>query len=114
VSEDTFSLLQQTEAELVTQIKGALADGGKKEYRRKCDTCGHYNVFEVSIFDADEKIKALSTTSQAIERMRKSQKGDDASEAATKILRDRSALSDEELAEYIARLENELSRDAES
>jgi hypothetical protein len=44
-------------------------------------------------------------------RVAQAQKGDDASVGATRLLRDRSELTDAELAEYIDRLRNELAPD---
>lgn len=105
---DSREALERTQRKLVAKVE-ELADGGGKKITRhhKCQACGTVSAVEFDIENPELVVKALSAVSAARQRAQ-SQRGDDASEAATKLLRDRSALSDEELAEYIARLEAEL------
>jgi hypothetical protein len=111
--EQAGTVLERALPKIAAQIEELVDSGGKKTVRYQCSACGAKDTVDVPVHDPDMLVKALSAGSAALQRIQ-AQKPDDASEAATKLLRDRSALSDEELAEYIARLEHELSRDAES
>lgn len=105
--EGARSVLERALPKIAAQIEELVDSGGKKTVRHKCSACGEPATIEVPVHDPDMLVKALSSASAALQRIQ-AQKGDDASEGATKLLRDRSALSDEELAEYISRLEREL------
>lgn len=105
--EGARSVLERALPKIASQIEELVDSGGKKTVRYQCSSCGAKDTVEVPVHDPDMLVKALSAGSAALQRIQ-AQKGDDASEAATKLLRDRSALSDEELAEYISRLEREL------
>lgn len=107
--EQAGTVLERALPKIAKQIEELVDSGGKKTVRHKCPACGNADTIEVPVHDPDMLVKALSAGSSALQRI-KAEKGDDASEAATKLLRDRSALSDEELAEYISRLENDLAR----
>lgn len=111
--EGARSVLERALPKIASQIEELVDSGGKKTIRHKCAACGEAATIEVPVHDPDMLVKALSAGSAALQRIQ-AQKGDDASEAATKLLRDRSGLSDEDLAEYIARLEADIARDAES
>lgn len=105
--EQAGTVLERALPKIAAQIEELVDSGGKKTVRHKCAACGEPATIEVPVHDPDMLVKALSAGSAALQRIQ-AQKGDDASEAATKLLRDRSGLTDEELAEYIAKLEREL------
>lgn len=105
--EGARSVLERALPKIAAQIEELVDSGGKKTIRHKCTACGESASIEVPVHDPDMLVKALSAGSAALQRIQ-AQKGDDTSEAATKLLRDRSALSDDELAEYISRLSHEL------
>lgn len=105
--EQARDVLERAIPKIAAQIEELVDSGGKKTVRHKCLACGETASIEVPVHDPDMLVKALSAGSAALQRIQ-AQKGDDASEGATKLLRDRSALTDEQLAEYIARLEHEL------
>ena len=112
VVEQARTVLERALPKIASQIEELVDSGGKKTIRHKCPACGNADTIEVPVHDPDMLVKALSAGSAALQRIQ-AQKGDDASEAATKLLRDRSALTDEQLSEYIARLEHELARVSE-
>lgn len=107
IAEQTRDVLERALPKIAAQIEELIDSGGKKTVRHRCPSCANMSTVEVEVRDPDMLVKALSAASQALQRIQ-TQKGEDASTAATKLLRDRSELTDAELAEYISRLENEL------
>jgi hypothetical protein len=96
-------LLPQTLSKLEEQI----TEGRTKTVRHKCSGCGKLDNIEVDTgADPELLIKAASMLSSAKARAKTGD--DDASVAATKLLRDLSEMTNADLAEYISKLESEL------
>lgn len=93
---------------LLRRIDEAVQGGGKVSRRIRCTACGEYNTVEVEVADVEEIRKLVEMFTNLRIRAVQAQKGDETSKGATRLLRDRSDLSDAELAEYIASLEAEL------
>jgi hypothetical protein len=91
---------------ILAELEDMVKNGGEKVVRHQCLKCGEKDTVTFKVADYDLYVKALSALSAASGRL----KGDDdeTSGAATKILSDRSELTDAELAEYIAKLKAEL------
>jgi hypothetical protein len=108
LDEQSREALQRTQAKLIKQIEDALDNGGKKTIRYRCKACGNPDSVEVEMVDVEGTVRALATVSAALAREKASDKGTDATAAATKLLVDLRDLSDVELAERIARLKAEV------
>lgn len=94
---------------LLSRIDEAVQGGGKVSRRHRCTACGEVNTVEIEVADVEEIRKLV----EMFAKLRlQAPKEDEASKIATKLLRDRSELSDAELAEYIAKLEADLGRTA--
>jgi hypothetical protein len=93
---------------LLTRLHTAVEGGGKVTKRHRCTACGEANTIEVEVADVEEIRKLVEMFANLRIRAQAAQKGDDASVGATKLLRDRSDLPDAVLAEYIAKLKEEL------
>lgn len=93
---------------LLTRLHTAVEGGGTVTKRFRCAACGEAASIDVEVADVEEIRKLVEMFANLRLRAQQAAKGDDASVAATKLLRDRSELTDAELAEYIAKLESEL------
>lgn len=91
---------------LLKRIDEAVEGGGKVSRRVRCTACSTVNTVEVEVADVEEIRKLVEMFAKMSLQARQATSGDSA--AVTKLLRDRSELSDAELAEYIAALESEL------
>ena len=105
-NEDLRSTVDRLQRETLNDLEEMLSNGGKRTHRFRCDACGSQNAKEVQQTDPELLVKAISMLSSVQQRLKAVD--DDSTAAATKILRDRSELTDAELAEYIAKLEAEL------
>lgn len=92
---------------LLKRIDEVVQGGGTVSRRHRCTACGEQNTVEIEVADAEE-IRKLIEMFAKVNMQAQQMKSGDASKGATKILRDRSELTDEDLAEYIARLRAEL------
>jgi hypothetical protein len=97
---------------IVAELEDMVENGGQKDVRHKCLNCGNTQTVTIKVADADLYVKALSALSAASGRLKSDD--DETSGAATKLLRDRSELTDAELAEYIVKLKADLAAEAES
>jgi hypothetical protein len=96
---------------LLRRIDQAVQGGGTVTKRVRCGGCGEPVTVDVEVADTEEIRKLVEMFANLRLRVAQAQKGDDASVGATRLLRDRSELTDAELAEYIDRLRNELAPD---
>lgn len=94
---------------IVSELEDMVENGGEKIVRHRCTACGSQETITIRVADADLYVKALSALSAASGRLKVDD--DETSGAATKILRDRSELTDADLAEYIASLRRDLAAD---
>lgn len=111
LDEQTRESFERTQKKLINQIESSLDNDGKKLVRIDCKACGTRNEREIEIIDIEARIKGLGAVSSALERTRKAETTSDTSVDAMKLLRDRSELSDAQLAEAIVTLEKELDGD---
>jgi len=93
---------------LLKRLNDAVEGGGRVTRRHRCEKCGELNVVEVEVADVEEIRKLVEMFANLRMKIQAAQKGDELSAAATRLLHDRSDLTDAELAEYIAKLEAEL------
>lgn len=93
---------------LLKRLHTAVEGGGKVTKRHACSACGTRDNVDVEVADVEEIRKLVEMFANLRLRAQQAQKGDDASAASVKLLRDRSDLTDAELSEYIAKLEREL------
>lgn len=111
VTGDVFEQLQAAGdaamPKLLERINEAVEGGGKVSRQVRCTACGEKNLVEVEVADVEELRKLIELFAKTSLQARQ-QKGDEGSAAAVKLLHDRSEMGDVELAEYIARLEDEL------
>jgi hypothetical protein len=95
---------------IVSELEDMVENGGEKVVRHTCSACGSKQTVTFKVADYDLLVKALSALSAASGRLKTDD--DETSGAAVKLLRDRSELTDEQLAEYIAKLRADLDADA--
>lgn len=93
---------------LLRRLHTAVEGGGKVTVRHACSACGTRDNVDIEVADVEEVRKLVEMFANLRLRAQQAAKGDDASAAATKLLRDRSELTDAELSEYIVKLETEL------
>lgn len=93
---------------LLKRLHTAVEGGGKVTKRFRCESCGEAASIDVEVADVEEIRKLVEMFANLRLRAQQAAKGDDASAAATKLLRDRSELPDADLAEYITKLQAEL------
>jgi hypothetical protein len=91
---------------IVSELEDMVENGGEKVVRHRCTACGSQETVTFKVADADLYVKALSALSAASGRLKVDD--DETSGGATKLLRDRSELTDAALAEYIVALRREL------
>ena len=93
---------------LLQRLKDAVDGGGRVMKRFRCTACGETNTVPIEVTDVEETRKIVELFGSLKLRANAQRKDDSASTRARAILRDRSEMSDEELAESIAALELEL------
>jgi len=95
---------------IIAQWRDAIDHGGTKTIRHKCEHCSRTTVVEVEVADQEELRKIVDSLrlANAEQSKQRAAQGDGSSARVAKLLRDRSELTDVELAEEIARLEDEL------
>lgn len=97
------------------RMEDALQNEGRRTVRIQCSTCGKGNTASVEVVDAEQLRKFADTVASITFRAAAAKKDLSDSDAAVKLLlRDRSELSDAELAEYIVTLETELAAETTS
>ena len=94
--------------EILRRLQTVVEGGGSVTKHYMCGACGVANTVKVEVADSDELRKIAELYMNFRLKFAQAQKGDGASEVVTRLLRDRSELTDAELAEYIARLKEEL------
>lgn len=108
VDESTYGKLDRLVPKLIDQVDKMIdAGGASRPEKYRCETCGHNGYINVKMPDVQLLTRALGPIFGAYQKMQ-DKKTDDGSSGATKLLRDRSELTDAQLAEYIAKLEAEL------
>lgn len=108
-NESASTLVDRLQLQTLRDLEELLREGGKRTMRWKCRGCGAIHVEEVQVADAELHVKVASMLS-AVAARQKSGGGDD-SAAVAKLLRDRSEMTDAELAERIVQLKAELGRE---
>lgn len=95
---------------IIEHWREVIAGGGTKTVTHFCTACKQRNTIEVPVADNEElrKIVAEFRLLSAEQSKQRAAQGDNTSARAARILRDRVELSDAELAEEIARLEDAL------
>lgn len=96
---------------LLRRLDEAVQGGGTVTRRVRCGGCGEPVTVEVEVADTEEIRKLVEMFANLRLRVAQAQKGDGATVGATKLLRERSELTDAELSEYIAKLQAELAVD---
>jgi predicted metal-binding protein len=93
---------------LLQRLRDAVEGGGTVMKRHRCTACGETNTIPIEVTDVEETRKIVELFGSLKLRANAQRKDDSASSRARAILRDRSEMTDEELAESIAALELEL------
>lgn len=94
---------------ILVELEDMVENGGEKVVRHTCTSCGNAQSVTFKVADYELLVKALSALSAASGRLKVDD--DETSGAATKLLRDRSELTDSALAEYIVKLRADLAAD---
>ena len=90
---------------LLRRINDAVEGGGRVVRRHRCTKCANVDNVEVEVADVEEIRKLVEMFAKLRLQAQAAQKGDDASAAATKLIADRSDMTDAELGAYSARPE---------
>jgi hypothetical protein len=108
-NESIKSVVDRMLPSVLADIEEQLKNGGTKSVRHACSACGHRDTIEVDTGqDAEMLAKVASMLASVQSRL--GTKEDGVSDAIVKLVADRSAMTDAELAEYIAKLEAELAQ----
>jgi hypothetical protein len=93
---------------LLQRLRDAVDGGGTVMKRFRCTACGEANQVPVEVTDVEETRKIVELFGSLKLRAKAQRKDDDTSARARAVLRDRSEMTDEQLAEHIVALEAEL------
>ena len=96
----------------LNRMEDALENEGRKTVRIQCSSCGKGNTATVEVVDSEQLRKYADTVASITFRAAAAKKDFVDNEAATKLLHDRSELSDAELAAEIAKLEAQLAAES--
>jgi hypothetical protein len=93
---------------LLQRLRDAVDGGGTVTRRHRCTACGETNTVDVEVADVEETRKIVELFGSLKLRANAQRKDESTGSRARAILRDRSEMSDDELAEHIASLEASL------
>lgn len=93
---------------LLRRLNDAVEGGGKVTRRHRCSKCANVDDVTIEVADVEEIRKLVEMFAKLWFQIQAAQKGDGLSAEATRLINDRSQMTDAELAEYIAKLEAEL------
>lgn len=93
---------------MLQRLRDAVENSGKKTTRIRCRACGEPNDVTVEVADVEETRKIIELFGSMQLRAAAQKKGDDSSRRAKDVLREINDMTNEQLAEAIAALREEL------